>query len=226
MPEFDSTIEEQLAERQATSAEVMIWITARNRETDAPESIGFWTGDDHRDFVIGGDTRTYLGAGSVIETGPLRATIGLDVMYFRVTMPPFLDEVRQALKVYDPRHAPVEVHSVVLHPETGRPLGPPKRRVKGVLHSAPESLGGKNEASETELVIATSVRFLTNTMALYRSNAALQDRDPTDRGREYSDVAGEWRVPWGDSTTEAKSSGSSAKKPAVDVIQATADKGP
>ena len=140
MPEFDSIIEDQLAERQATAAEIMIWITARNRLTDAPESLGFWTGDDHRDFVVDGDTRTYLGAGSVIETGPLRATIGLDVMYFRVSMPPFLDEVRQALKVYDPRQAPVEVHSVVLDPQTGRPLGAPKRRVKGVLHGAPESL--------------------------------------------------------------------------------------
>ena len=29
------------------------------------------------------------------------------------------------------------------------------------------------------------------------SNAELARRNPADRGREYSDVAGDWTVPWG-----------------------------
>lgn len=40
-----------LQRRQGLLTHVLLWITAQNRSTGAPESIGLWTGADHQDFV-------------------------------------------------------------------------------------------------------------------------------------------------------------------------------
>lgn len=197
MNDFDIPTNDALAERQGTLAHGMIWVVARNRETGAPEGIGLWQGDDHRSFAIDGVDRMYFGAGAVISIPPVQAAIGLQVRQYRVTLPPFLPEVRTALRAYDPRGARVEVHSVALNPETGEPLGPPRRFIKGRLMQAPDSLGPKGSASSVELVIASAARGLTRSLPLLRTNDALLQRRAGERGREYSDVAGDWQVPWG-----------------------------
>lgn len=195
--DFDAATYDMLAERQGTLAHGMVWIRARNRQTGAEEGVGFWQGDDHRSFTIGGEVRLYFGAGAVIAIPPVHAVVGLQVRQHRVELPPFLPEVRQALRVYDPREARVEIHGVALDPATGEPAGPPRRYVKGRLMEANEILGPKGAASSVELVIASAARSLTRSRPLLRTNAALVARRPGERGREYSDVAGEWHVPWG-----------------------------
>ena len=49
--------QQQLEERRGTDAHVLLWFQAKNRTTRAPETLGFWTGDDHREFLIGGEIR-------------------------------------------------------------------------------------------------------------------------------------------------------------------------
>ncbi|UWQ73341.1 hypothetical protein [Leisingera sp. M658] len=187
----------QLAERRGTDARVLLWFQARNRTTGAPETLGFWTGDDHQEFLIDGEIRTYYGAGAVIDVPPIIAAPGFQVRQYRVKLPPMLDEVKQLLQQYDPRHAEVQIHSAVFDLDTGNLMPPVKRMFKGVLNEAPEELGGKGRPSFTQLVLVSPARKLTQGLPLKRSNAELQRRNADDRGREYSDVAGEWPVPWG-----------------------------
>lgn len=197
MPELDVPVFDQLAERRGSASHVLLWLTARNRETGVPESIGFWTGDDHQDFVISGQARTYYGAGAVISVAPVKAGIGLKVRQHRIVLPPLLDEVKQALRVYEPRQAAVEVHVCPMDIDTGDALGTPIRMIKGMLNSAPEEIDGKGGENGVELVVVTNARRLTFGLPLLRSNEELQKRNQADRGREYSDVAGDWVVPWG-----------------------------
>lgn len=196
MAEFDAPTQARLEADSATAFQVAIWLRARNRSTGAEETIGFWTGDDHREFEIAGETRLYFGAGAVAQVPPVRAGIGLRVQYHRIKLPPFTDEVRQALRVYDARGAAVEVHQVALDPLTGRPLGL-RRMIKGVLNGAPEARGGKGQPAHVELVIASSARALTRKPPLMRSAAALALRDADDRFRDDVEQAGERIVPWG-----------------------------
>jgi len=81
--------------------------------------------------------------------------------------------------------------------DTGRPLGSPKRFIKGYLTEMPEDLGRKGGQSAVELVVVSNARDLTRALPLTRSNEELKKRNPADRFREHSDVAGEWTVPWG-----------------------------
>lgn len=194
---YSEAAQQQLEERRGTDAHVLLWFQARNRSTGAPETLGFWSGDDHREFLVDGEIRTYFGAGSVIDVPPIIAAPGFGVREYRVKLPPMLDEVKQLLQQYEPRHAEVHIHSAAFDIDTGNLMPPVNRRFKGYLNKAPEELGPKGKPSHTQLVLVSPARKLTQGLPLKRSNAELQRRNPNDLGREYSDVAGEWPVPWG-----------------------------
>lgn len=197
MPILEPSQQNQLDERRGTDGAILLWIVARNRTTGAPEEIGFWTGDDHQVFDIGGALRTYLGAGDIIDVPPIRTRIGLRVRTHRITLPPQSAEVRQMLREFEPRQSRVEVHSCPMDIDSGHALGAPVRFIKGTLNKAPERIGSKNEASKLVLEVESNARRLTLSVPLMRSNEELRRRNPIDRGREYSDIAGDWIVPWG-----------------------------
>ncbi len=194
---YSPEAQQQLEERRGTNAHVLLWFQVRNRSTGAPETLGFWTGDDHQEFLIGNEVRTYFGAGAVIDVPPIIAKPGFEVRQYRVKLPPMLDEVKQLLQGYEPRHASVEIHSAPFDIDTGNPFPSPKRYFKGYLNQAPEELGPKGSRTHTQLILVTGARKLTTGLPLKRSSTELKRRNPNDRGREYIDVAGDWTVQWG-----------------------------
>ena len=197
MPDLDITQQDQLDSREGVDPKVLIWVRARNLTTDAIEGLGFWTGDDDQDFVVEGETRTYAGAGEVVNVPPIRAGIGIKVRRQNVEMPPFAPRVANALKAYALRKAAVQIHVQLMDVHTGNPLGAPIRMFKGTIDEMPRDLGPREGDNRLTFVLASMMRALTITPPLYKSNAALQLRNGADTGRKYSDVAGDWVVPWG-----------------------------
>lgn len=194
---FSAEAQAQFEERRGTDAHALLWFVAKNRDTGAPETLGIWTGDDHLEFLVNGEIRTYYGAGNVIDVPPIVVKPGFTARNLRVKLPPFTDEVKTLLQSYEARLAKVEIHAVAFNIDTGAAMNDPKRVFKGFLNSAPQELAPKNGSGQTELVLVTGARRLTYGLPLKRSNAELQLRNPIDQGRKYSDVAGEWTIPWG-----------------------------
>lgn len=197
MPIVPIPTQDQLAERRGTDGQVLLWIVAKNRDTGAPESLGFWTGDDHQIFLVAGEVRRYYGAGNVIDVPPITASLGFQVRQTRIKLPPLTDEVQALVRQYDPRLAKVEIHSCPMDIDTGNQLGDPIRMFKGFLNEAPEEISRKGGASFLQLILVSSARNLTLGLPLKRSSSELQRRNAKDLGREYSTTAGEWPVRWG-----------------------------
>ena len=199
MPVIDPLVQSQFAERRGVKGHVLVWIVARHRSTGVETPIGFSDLGDHRDFVTDGETRTYFGAGNVIEVAPIRASVGLEVVYHQVVMPPFTDEMRQLLIQYDPRGAETRIYSVAFDIDTNEPIAAPKRFVKGRLQEAPTTLGAKRtSSSKTTLKIASNTRILTEGLPVRKSLDAHQQAYPGDLGREHTAVTADWPVTWGD----------------------------
>jgi hypothetical protein len=78
-----------LQNRSGYIAKALFWFSARNRATNAVETVGIWTGDDDTVFTISGVTRTYFGAGEVIGLDPLGYSVGLNVRSQRIRLPSF-----------------------------------------------------------------------------------------------------------------------------------------
>lgn len=176
---------------------VLFWVRALNRSTGEVETLGIWNGDDHREFTIAGETRTYYGAGSLLSVDPITSQTGLKVRTHRIKLSPLAPEVQQLIRGYEPRFAPVELHRAVFDPDTHALIDEPHRRVKGYIDKVTLKTGPKAESVTCEIEIASAARALTIPLSRKRSHETLQARSPGDGFRRYASVAGVITVPWG-----------------------------
>ena len=212
MRTFDPAVLAQFAAREGMAPGLLVWISAKNRETAELETIGLWTGEDHLEFSIGGETRTYYGAGTLLRTNPLDSVVGLSVRSQTLTFSSIAPEVQQALRGYDPRLAPAEMHVAYFDKMTGNLLAEPMRVFKGLVNTVEiitPAVGGTAEAS-VELLSA-SYR-LTKSLAVKKSEQSLLARSPTDKFRQYTSVAGSIETIWGGVKAAAPGSGSEEKE--------------
>jgi hypothetical protein len=181
-------------ERGDTHHEVLVWIVARNRVTQAEEAAGFWSGGENRSFLVQGSVRAYFGIGAVIDAPPILARVGGVAQVHQVILAANGPEVEAALRGYDPRLGRIEIHVVRFDPQTGAELGI-DRLYRGRVDKAPREIpakGGDGDVWSIEVV--SGMRALTRPLTLKRSDASQRARLLPD-GRpdaffRYADVAG------------------------------------
>lgn len=198
MRTLPSAVTAQLQARRGLNTHILIWLSARNRSTGAVESIGLWTGADHAEIVIGGQTRTYYGAGNVIAMDPLTARAGLEVRHHSVRVSALSPEVVQALRVYDPRLAPVEIHEWYCDPISENALADPIRVFRGTVMEAPISQPAEGGEAVATITMASAAWALTRGLTVKRSNGALLARAPSDGFRKYVDLGRAVETVWGE----------------------------
>lgn len=184
------------ASRQPFMGHVLVWVTARNRTSGEAEAIGFWTGADHRDFVIEGETRLYYGAGSLLAMDPIRRQAGLKVRTQRVTLSQIAPETEMLIRGYDPRHAPVEVHRALFDPLTEELIDEPHELFSGYIDKVKLTTPAKGGAGSVSIEIASEGRALTRPLSRYRSDATLRARAADDAFRQYASET-DRETPWG-----------------------------
>ena len=200
---LDPTSAAYLAARTGVASRHMVHVIAKNRTTGALGALGLWQGDDHLTIAIGGINRTYYGAGTLIGVEPIRAGIGLEVRMLQLALSPLTPEVALMLRGYDARLAPAEIHRALLSLESGQLIAEPIRVFRGWVDEVKirtGEVGGTNEATVT---LASAARGLTRALTLTRSDAEMRRRNAGDRFREYTDVAGEVGVWWGEKRKRA-----------------------
>ncbi|WP_323780170.1 hypothetical protein [Thalassovita sp.] len=196
MRNYDATTVAYLTGQTDLVAYGLLWVTAKDRDTGAPQTLGLWTGDDHHDFVIGGETRTYYGAGAVLGLGSITSQVGLEVRMQRFSLNALSTEVAQLLRGYDARFAPVELHRALFWPESMTLAAEPHRLFKGFVDEAPITTPPKGGTGRAEIVAASSARMLTIPLSLKKSDQTQRQRGD-DRFRRYIDVSGQVDVWWG-----------------------------
>lgn len=180
----------------AVRAHGLVWITARNRLTGGPETLGLWNGPDTQIFDIGG-TRTYHGAGSILGLERITYGSGLDVRMHTLTLSAISPEVEQAVRGYEARLAPVEVHGLVIDPVTNAVVGAPWTILRGWVDAVEITTPGVGSEGGIALRLASATRALTRTLSLKRGDASQQLRSG-DRFRRYAEISGTVTVAWGE----------------------------
>ncbi|MCI5097531.1 MAG: hypothetical protein MRY77_14545 [Rhodobacteraceae bacterium] len=176
---------------------LLVWLTALDRETDEVHRIGFWTGADHTEFTINGETRTYYGAGSILEVDPVKLSTGLEVRTQRVRFSQVAPELLQAVRLYDPRHQPLEVHRAFFDPLSELLIDAPVQCLSGFTDRIRVNTPAEGRDGSIELTIATAARALTRALGRKRSHASLSGRSPDDKFRQYASMAERVEVKWG-----------------------------
>lgn len=183
--------------------EVLLWVEARNRSTGAPERMGLWTGLEDQAFNVGGELRTYQGAGAVLDIPALVSQVGLAVQMQTASLAIVTEEVQTLIRGYDARQAPVEVHLARFDPETDA-LQSIDRVFTGWLDRAEIMSGQIGGNASLTATLAPSSRALTRTVAVKRSDASQRNRDG-DRFFRHADVSGAVAVWWGQTPGGGKS---------------------
>lgn len=211
---MDQATQSHLAQRQGHVAHWLVWLEARNRDTGAIQPGGFWDGGDHQEFTIGGQTRPYIGAGPLLDVQPIRQAVGLGIRMQSVTLT-LLPEVENAIRVYDPGLASVEIHRALFHPGSMLLVAEPELAFAGTVDTTPIDEGAIGQPSTITLEIAGVERALTRTLPLFKSDAAMRARASSDTFRQYAAEVGRWTVPWGEEGQTATSKASSGSAPAA-----------
>jgi hypothetical protein len=197
MREYASAVSTFLGDLRGVKSRALVWIRARNRSTGALEETGFWNGADAQDFVIGGVTRTYYGAGALMQVPPIKGGVGLNVQMHDLMLSGVPPEVLQLIHGYDTRLAPVEIHRAIFDPETDQLLAEPHRLLKGAVENMDVPRPVPGESGEVTITVASAARALTRTLTTNKSDAAQRTINPNDRGREYASISGAVGVFWG-----------------------------
>ncbi|MBY6113290.1 hypothetical protein KUW09_04875 [Mameliella alba] len=175
--------------------EVLLWVEARNRSTGDTEAMGLWTGPDDRNFDLGGDLRSYRGAGAVLEVPALVSQVGLAVQMQSAALAIVTEEVETLFRGYDARQAAVEVHLARFDVDSDALIGI-DRVFSGWLDRAEILTGQRGGSASLSATLASSSRALTRRVAVKRSDEAQQKRSG-DRFFRHADVSGAVTVWWG-----------------------------
>jgi hypothetical protein len=192
---FDVTCQNHLLARAGVSPRWGLWVAAKAFTTLAPAPLGLWSGEDHATLMVEGAPRTYLGAQGSFEIEPIVTATGTDVRTLRITLSAISPEAEDLVRGFVVRLAPVELHLFLLDPLSGALIGS-DRRFKGYLNRAPiqtPALGGGSPTITLELV--SSMRLLTRTMAVKKTDQSQQLRSG-DRFRRYGSIAAQVRTDW------------------------------
>ena len=204
MRAVDSAAQALRGERAGLAERIMVWIAARNRLSGDVEALGLWTGEDSETITVtdlwtgAPATRVFHGAGSLIGISAVQHEAGLSVRPVRLTLSALSAPVIEAVRLYDPRGARVQIWRRTLSPDTGLPVGEPEPWFKGFCNKAPIPRPEPGGEAILEMEVVSTVRLLTIPNGRRKSDAAQRTRDPNDRFRRYKAIAKTIDVPWGE----------------------------
>lgn len=193
---YETAIASRLNDRAGLMVRHLLWIVAKNRDTGAAETIGFWDGDDHLEFTVEAETRTYYGVGTLLQVPDLTARVGLEVWQPEVSLSGIAPEVEIALRGYDPKLAPVQIHRAFFDPLSGELVGSPVRIFKGWIDAASIPTPEEGGEAVATITLASNSRALTRTIPAKKSDEAYKRRSG-DRIMRYADISGAVPVRWG-----------------------------
>lgn len=209
---YPSAVASHLAARLPLLVHALIWLQPRDRSTREVQPIGLWTGADHQEIAISGEARTYYGVGPLLGLDDFTARSELESREWSFQVSPLHDQVVEAVRLYDSRLAPIDLHLWYCDASTQAPLADPVREFRGTvtgldIHTPP--IGG--QATCTVKCISDAWR-LTRGLTTKRSASALMARSPADTFRQYNAISGSIATAWGEEV-KAPDPASAAPRP-------------
>jgi hypothetical protein len=178
-------------------------ITARDRETGDPVTVGFWSDlANVSALVIDPETgspvsRDFYGSGSLISISDIPAIVGVSVETVTITMSQLHDQVEEAIRLYDCKQARVEIHTGLLDPDSRKLVDPAEPLFVGFVDRI--EIRTPAEGGDGAAVL----RCASGTQELLRSNPATrshEDQQVRASGDDFfidAAVCPDWDHYWG-----------------------------
>lgn len=179
-----------------------LWVVATKRDTGEKVGLGAWNGRVPVTAAVARPSdgvsidRDYQAMGTLLQIPPIPAGIGLEVRTIRIKLSHLSDPAIKLIREYDAKMATVEIHRGIFDPDTNSLVDPAICRFSGFINRAPIRQPKAGGEGSIELECVSNARMLTRTSARLFSDETLKERSG-DRFGRYLDVAGAWRIFWG-----------------------------
>jgi hypothetical protein len=180
-----------------------IWFVVRDRTTGAAVTDGYWSdiGDISAQYVdpdTGGiGTRTWAGAGSLIQISDIPLVSNLTVQNITVTLSQVADRVNDLIRGYDCKQGRVEIYRGLFDPATRQMVAPAVPRFVGTIDEAPITTPKEGDSGDVSLSCTSNTVELTRSNPDTRSDASQKLRNPADGFFNDVSVVGTWQHFWG-----------------------------
>ncbi|WP_320202473.1 hypothetical protein [Agrobacterium rosae] len=185
-----------------------VWIVAKRRDNGLPAELGIWNGDEDFNLtVLSGEngapvTRPYRAGGNLLKISEFARTSDMSVQTLTIDVSQLATVAQQVVREYDLHRARVELHDIILDPETGFPVAPDLATFTGIVDGAPiknPKVGG--EGSTQIKCVSDVMRLLTRTNSEKSSYEAQRLRtaegEMPDELFKYAGVVETWDIKWG-----------------------------
>lgn len=200
------TVQNQSALAQrALVARDFLWLVARNRDTGAPVSVGFWSDVENVSSVPVIDpntlnlvSRSYYGAGGLISIDDIPAVSTIQVQDVHIRMSQLDEQVANAVRGYDTKQARVEIHRGLFDPITRLLVAPAYVRFVGFVNLVEIHTPEEGGDGYVDLTCTSHTQELTRSNPATRSHADQQTRAVGDDFFIDAAVVGDWEFQWGE----------------------------
>ncbi|WP_024324319.1 hypothetical protein [Sinorhizobium medicae] len=195
----------------------LVYVTAKNRATGQPESVGVWSDrEDANITVLGGTnglpvTRLYHGGGALLDVSEIPRVSDLTIQTVTIGLSQLAGASQRLIREYDVRLAKVEIHQVLIDPKSGQLVSVEAPVFLGEVDGAPvrtPSIGG--EGSIELKVVSDAISMLTRTNPR-KSSYEAQKRRQGDEWGLYSGTIQSWQIPWGQKDSAKQKTASKPK---------------
>jgi hypothetical protein len=192
-----------------------VTVRAKDRGTGAIEELCLWTGHVpvtapvKRPSDGTSDNRDFQAAGAILSIQSIPAGMQTEVRTIRIKLSKLSPAALNIIRSYDAKMAPIEIHRGLFDPDTRQLVSPALCRFDGYINSAPLKTPKVKGEGYIELECVSRSRILTRTSGMLFSLETLKLR-AGDLFGKFLDVAGAWRVWWGQ---EEKELGNKRKRP-------------
>jgi len=198
-----STAERDALAERSISLRNLVWITAKDRETGAKHSIGFW--DDvgtvtHSvvDALTGvAVARTFIGAGSLMHVEDIAASADLSIKAVRIELSGIDANVADTVRGYESRLAPIQIYRTILNPATGAAYASARARFVGIVDTLEIKDPKPGERGGVTLQAVSQLRELARANPDMTSHDSQKRRLSTDAFYQFANDVVKWRIMWG-----------------------------
>lgn len=203
---------------RAVVARDLLWVTAKNRDTGADQSLGFWNDvmtvtASVKDGRTGSTvSRDFRGVGAALQVGKIPLTSDITIRSVDIDLPHIDSIVEQLVRTYDVRGAAMQLYRAYFDPATRSMVATAKPRFVGYVDGAPIVTPKEGEEGTITLRCVSTTRELTRTNAEARSHESQLLRAAGDTFYKDVGVVGDWDIAWGVARGKVGSGSSTTEK--------------
>lgn len=190
-------------EKRALVLRDFVWLTVRNRTTNALVNDGMWSdvGDitiPVVDALTGIQTnRTFAGTGTLVEISPIPLVANLSVQSVTIKMMHVGDRVQDLIRTYDPQQGRISIYRALFDPATRNIVSGAFSRFTGFIDQVTIVTPVEGDIGYAEFECKSHTQEITRSNPDTRSSESQKIRLSTDKFYDDSSVSGGWEIFWG-----------------------------